>query len=546
MRLKQVTELIKVNMVYANPQMIEAKRNKEAKKGTPSSSPAYMSLVWQNLLMLGLFLFLFGMLFRNINLSQYPGMFTTSTGMFVLMALLQGFYIVYNLFYESRDLVHYLPLPFKEGEIFTAKLVVLLFMMLPYMLPIWMLFFFLGFSSGKAILPLIPGSFLLFVLLTLVVFAFAIVLVHFITKLPVFHKNKQVVTTGLYALSSFGMIAVIFFMSNMEPDEMEMTGQALPDVQVLPFVDVFYDMLVTPADLNAWLGLAGWAALLAVLALVVVKWVIPTFYQEDTSGTTEAAQSGKAVTSQKKMATETKSVNQTLLKYHLGLIQDGTLIMQFLSAKVLLPVIAIGPNLVNGVNLENTPMKLWPVFFFAGFVYTFLTLNAISIVGVIISLERENFLYIKSLPFSLSRYLRFKFVFAFVIEWIIPAALALFFILFARVPLVLGVLFMLGLTLGTLTVSHFYFVRDYRMLHLDWQNLTELFNRGGGTFLQALIIFGSVFGGVLAVVLVTMVLLFSPPVWQQVVGTAVVVLPLLLSIGLLVKYKKTFWPQFEN
>ena len=58
MRWKLVGELTKVNLLYANPQMIEKKRNKEAETGKPSKVSAYKSVLGQNLLMFVIF-FLF-------------------------------------------------------------------------------------------------------------------------------------------------------------------------------------------------------------------------------------------------------------------------------------------------------------------------------------------------------------------------------------------------------------------------------------------------------------------------------------------------------
>ena len=86
-------------------------------------------------------------------------MFTTYIVMFIVMAVLQGFYLIYNLFYESKDLIHYLPLPFTGSEVFTAKLAVLALLMLPYLIPVLSLFLLLGQDAGQPILITIIISF---------------------------------------------------------------------------------------------------------------------------------------------------------------------------------------------------------------------------------------------------------------------------------------------------------------------------------------------------------------------------------------------------
>lgn len=548
MRMKQVAELVKVNMIYANPQMIEKKRNKQAEKGTVSKVPAYMSVVWQNVLLVAIFLWMFSFMFSSIDLIQYPGMFTTFAATFILMALLQGFYMVYNLFYDSKDLVYYLPLPFKANEVFIAKLAVLAFMLLPYLFSVWVLFLFLGLDAGHTLFLLIPGSLLLFLVVMAIVFAFSLVLVHLMTKLPLFEKHKQVVTTTLYAISSLGMVAAIFFLTNRSTAAMDPETGVIPDMPVIPFIGAFYRILITPFNLEAWLGLIGWLLFLAALSFIVFKWVVPGFYQIEQTSSTNKKKPVKTTAPTKKAAVAQRptTVNKTLFKYNLGLLQDGTLIMQFLSSKLMMPLILLGPTVLEGANLADIPLLLWPIFFFAGFVYTFLSLNAISIVGVIISLDRENFLYMKALPFSMKHYLRFKYLFAFGVELILPLVLAIVAATLLQVPFVLGLFFLVGLIVGTLGLSHYYFVRDFRKLDLDWQNLTELFNRGGGTWLQVISIFVSVFVGILAVVFATMGLLFLPSIGQIALSIVLLLVPLGFTISLLVYYKKNFWPTLEG
>lgn len=545
MRMKQVVELIKVNMIYANPQMIEKKRNKQAEKGEAPKIPAYITIIGQNALMLVLFLGLFGFLFSAIDLVHYPGMFSTYISTFILMALLQGFYVVYNLFYDSKDLVHYLPLPFQASEVFAAKLVVLIFMLLPYLFPAWVLFLFLGMNAGHSLLVLIPGTLMLFLILMGVVFGFSLVLVHLMTKLPFFERHKQSVTTVLYSVSSLGMFGMVFFLSSTSTASLESTTEILSDLPVIPFISAFHSILVAPFSMQALIGLFSWLAALAVLSFIIFKWVIPGFYQTERTSSANQKQSSKQIEKTKSApAKRSASVKQTLFKYNLGLIQDGTLIMQFLSSKVLMPLVVIGPTILEGANLADIPLLLWPAFFFGGFIYTFLSLNAISIVGVIISLDRENFLYMKSLPFSMRNYLGFKFLFAFGIELLIPFLFGVLAIIFLQVPIVLGLFFLAGLTVGTLGLSLYYFVRDFRKLDLEWQNLTELFNRGGGTWLQVISIFGTVFIGILATVAVVMGLLFLPSFGQIALSIVVLLIPIAFTVGLLMYYKNKFWSQF--
>lgn len=548
MRLQHIKQLAKVNLISANPHLIEKKRSEEAKTRTASSFPPYMSVLLQSGLMLLVFFLLYSFMFFFIDFTQYPGMFTTYIVMFIIMAVLQGFYLVYNLFYESKDLIHYLPLPFKGSEVFTAKLAVLALMILPYLIPILSLFILLGQDAGQSILISIIVSLFLFLLLMMVVFFFSVVLVHLITKLAFFKKNKQAVTTTLYTLSSLGMTAVILFISSMDQEADIPYGQVLPDYQVIPFVQSFHQVLLKPLSLNAWFGISLWIVLLAILALIVFKWAVPGFYREEELDVRDRQKKTKNPKKDDSTALEkpSVSVNRTLWKYNFGLIQDGTLIMQHLSSSIVFPVIILlGPIFTNGIYLGGMTLHYWSLFFFAGFAYAFLTLSATSIVGVIISLDRENFMYLKSLPFSMKNYLKQKFLFAFIAEALLPLILGIAFIFIAKLPLLLGVLFLAGIIIGIFVLCHYYFARDFRLLYLEWQNLTELFNRGGA-FIQFVSIFSSLIIGLLSILLIGFLLNNLTPIWQTIVSVLTAAIPIMACIGTVKWYNERFWSRLSD
>lgn len=543
MQFQSLKELIKVNLIYSNPQVVDKQRNKEAKTGNPSKIPPYLSVLLQNSFLFFIFLILYGFMFYSINFAQYPGMFTTFTTLFLAMSLLQGFYVVYNLFYESKDLIYYLPLPFKGSDVFLAKLSVLALMLLPYLVPILGLLVMLGQDAGI----FLPLSFLislpLFGLISLAAFFFSVLLVHLITKLSVFKKNKQLVTTLLYSAASFGMIGIIFFLSYVNPIAEE-PGQVIPDMSVVPFIDVFYNLFIYPLQLSSWFGLLFWLVLVVVLGFTVIKWIVPDFYSEEE---VQATKSWSIKTKKRKRSVKkTETINPILWKYNFSLIQDGTLIMQRISSAIVFPIFFLGPLILNDLSLGQLSLRYWSLFFFGGFVYAFFTLNAISIIGVLISLDRENFLYLKSLPFSLKQYLKQKFIFGYLIETILPVLTAVLLILIAKLPLLLGLVFIAGIFIGLFVLSLFYFYRDYRLLDLEWQNLTELFTRGGGNFVQVISMLGSISIGFFLIVLIAILLSSLSPAWQLVLSIVVAAIPIGFAISAAIYYKKKFWSRLES
>lgn len=115
-----------------------------------------------------------------------------------------------------------------------------------------------------------------------------------------------------------------------------------------------------------------------------------------------------------------------------------------------------------------------------------------------------------------------------------------------KLPILLGLLLLLGLVIGTYALCLFYFVRDHKKLYIDWQNLTELFNRGGGNFIQVISIMGSIFIGVILVALLSFLVTALPPIGRLAVSVMAVLVPIAGSASVIKWYNKQFWPQFEE
>jgi len=100
-----------------------------------------------------------------------------------------------------------------------------------------------------------------------------------------------------------------------------------------------------------------------------------------------------------------------------------------------------------------------------------------NLTGIGISLERENYDYLKVLPFDMARYLKFKFWNLFVIQSILPFILLAIFSFVVGVQLIAILLMLIAWTLTCLAWSAWGYHRDKRLLVTNWSNVTELFNR---------------------------------------------------------------------
>ncbi|WP_027107795.1 hypothetical protein [Lacticigenium naphthae] len=541
MRWTPTLELIKVNLIYSNPQIVQKKRKKEGKG--EKTTEIYKSVLLQNVILFAVFLFLFGslFLFSGLNFTQYPGLTSTNLFLFVLLTFLQGMNSVYNLFYQSKDLINYLPLPFRQSEWFVAKFSVLMLTLLPFLIPILGIFLIVGIQANRLFIGVVLQALIFFIFILSLLFLLLVVLIHYLSQLPLFKRNKELFQTIFYTISSIGMFGAIFIISNRNTAA-SLPGELLPDSKSVPFFVNFHTLLVDPFDKQALLELSLGLILLLFLVVLLFKVIIPTFFNDQLNEQTTAVKRSAYKSGVQEV--KSRSLEKTLLKYNFGLVQNATLITQQISSTVIFPIIFLAPQIINGLSFEGLPLYYWKSFFWAGFVFALFTVNALSIVSVIISLDRENFTYMKSLPFSMKSYLRFKFWFAYGLELILPLLLSIVIFFFTHTPLLFAGLFISGLLLGMYCISLVYFVRDYRLLELDWQTITELFNRGSGAFGRVISMFVVMIVGGASTAGIT-VLSSLTGTWGTMLAIGVLALPILIGGGLTLYYKKKFWSKFE-
>src|SRR5690625_593533 len=140
--------------------------------------------------------------------------------------------------------------------------------------------------------------------------------------------------------------------------------------------------------------------------------------------------------------------------------------------------------------------------------------------------------------------MKYKFYFAFFIDWIISAIVLIGISLYLKLPM-LAVFFLLSsYTAGTYMTSIYYFMRDYRLLDLAWNNFSELMQRGVSQAVRIFIQLVILFFGILVIfgILFWFVFVISDTA-RLFVSIGIF---LLLSIGLYGMYtyaEKNFWPQ---
>lgn len=479
MRFKALKSLIRTNIIYTTPpSSLTRFRQKQAKKPDKKINVS-RQLIMTHLFTSLLYLLIFGVMSAFYPLVDHPGIFTNMVSIFSLMVLSQGFLSFYNVFYESKDLQSYRPYAFSEAEIMIGKSISVVLTVLLGALPILAYFVNLQIQSGNPIWLAIPIVLISLVVLGSVLAFGILIAVHFITKTSVFRQHKQVASNillGVTNLLIFGSIILV----NTQNRELLLkdTGSYLPPMEA------FYYFGVAPFEAQSLIGIGAWA-LAAVLLFSIVKWkVLPEFY-EAALKTSETVNKKQRV--RKFQLGNKKSFPRFVWSYQLSLISDGSVFLQSVFMSSVMPYLFILPGLMGfiqggGFELSPylTPKFLIPLMLITVFIATF-NAGSTNLTMIGISLERENFSYLKVLPFDMKAYLRLKFWYLFLIQSILPL------LIFVVVNLLLGTHWLSLLVMVLVWISNclawsiWGFQRDNRLLVTNWSNVTELFNRSNNT-----------------------------------------------------------------
>lgn len=537
MRFDSIKALVQVDLLQSNRQ---TNTNAQAKKLKKSN--IYRRLLIQNVAIILIFGLLFGSVLFNIPLAEYPGIFTQTMHFMILFSLLQLFQLVYNLFYDEGDLSAQLSLPFTVTELFFSKFISVIMTSFAYFMSPFILITILGTQTNHSILlSLVIGFFSSFLIMLVAILSIFIGL-DLLHRSSLFKKHRRMILLVLY-ITLFGFVLYSLYGNDSGGAAY---GIEVIDAKIVPLFIGFHEILIPGVQLSGWIKIGLWAILGLVLIFVMYKWIVPQLYSEDKSSEQKSKKP-------KKVSSASLSENskwKVFFKYQLRQLQDTSLVLQMLFSKFYLPFIMLAPVLFsdNPVDLSilNEIPHLWGAYLLVGASLGLVMISETTISGVIISFDKENYYYIQSLPISFQGYLKIKFYFAFFIEWLISAVVIIGLAFYLKIPIFTLIFLLIGYTVGTYLGSLYYYIRDYRLLDLNWKSFNELMQRGLSQGLRILI--------QLAVLAFGIFILFGVLFWFALLTTDLT--RIIISFGMLLlfiilifginKYAQTkFWNQFN-
>ena len=538
MRFYRILTLVKTNLIFATqPAQLQNYRKKQAKNPSKPVNVAMKTLM-QQLLFAVMFGALFGIPGAISGRSYPPLQFASTVFLFLMILISQALPAIYNVFYESKDFESYLPYAFTELEVILGKSLSIVVATLQGLLPILMLFGIHVYFSGGFILFTIPIALLGVLIFSAIVYLLMFLLCFFLAKIPLFRKYQSVIANILVFVISLGAVIGYQLMLTDSMVNTVLTGKMPAFIQP---VLAFYNAILDPFDMTVY-PMIGFVILVFVAILLLVKFIVlPNFYQ----AVSQTSSSKVKVERVKQMELDgSKLSTKFVIRYTLRQLMEGSVLTQTIISAGILPYLLLipavlsfsgGPVEISFMNLLNLNTFL-PFAMLITFIAFFNT-GGNNLLAVGISLERENYYYLKVLPFDMHQFLERKFWILFAIQSAIPVILMTVICTVLRLPIYMTLGIILSWGIISLGLSRWGYARDLKLFTPTWTNVIELLNRmrsGFKSVIFVVVLFGFIFGAIY--------LLIHLPEWNRtfvwVITIAYVVLILGLSIFATFYYKK--------
>ena len=538
MRFNRILTLVKTNLIFATqPAQLQNYRKKQAKNPSKPVNVAMKTLM-QQLLFAVMFGALFGIPGAISGRSYPPLQFASTVFLFLMILISQALPAIYNVFYESKDFESYLPYAFTELEVILGKSLSIVVATLQGFLPIVMLFGIHVYFSGGNFLLTIPIALIGALLLSATVYVLMFLLCFFLAKIPLFRKYQSVIANVLIFGISLGAIIGYQMILSKSVVNTFITGEMPIFLQP---VLAFYNAILNPFDMSVY-PMIGFVILVFVAILLLVKFIVlPNFYE----AVSQTSSSNVKVERVKEMELDgNKLSTKFMIRYTLRQLMEGSVLTQTIIAAGILPYLLLLPTVLNfsggptGFSFMNF-LNLNTFLPFAMLItfIAFFNTGGNNLLAVGISLERENYYYLKVLPFDMHQFLERKFWILFAIQSAIPVILMTVICTVLRLPIYMTLGIILSWGIISLGLSRWGYARDLKLFTPTWTNVIELLNRmrsGVKSVIFAVVLFGFLFGAIY--------LLIHLPEWNRtfvwVITIAYVVLILGLSIFATFYYKK--------
>lgn len=508
MRLKVIKKLVDINILYSSKEANLANLRKKQAKNPDKKVDVSGKLLRSYLVSSLLLLILFSNLAFHFPFEEMPSFFSSMVAILLVLAFSTSFTAFYNVFYESKDFASYSPYAFKESEIIIAKGLSVLLPALTGIVPILAYFLVLYIRLAPSLwlgLPLMLLSLaLLFVSVTLVM----VVVVHFLAQTAVFRKYQSIFANVMIGIGVLTPLLFVFFLQSTSRGIVD----RVRDIPLLLYpIHLFYKIAVEPFSTEAILGLLAWMGLTLFLLYLTKMKVIPRFYDVILLNSEEKVI--KERRSKEGISTAKKGFFRMVLRYNLSLLGQGTGVITVLFTSAFLPylmMIGLISKIRDSQLVPDIHPPYWLPLFFVGVLIAVFNNNITNLHSISLSLERENFDFLKSLPFDFVRYVKVKFWIIFAVQSFLPILTLLGLSLYLGLPILSMIYLLVSWIFASVILSCHHYFKDVKNLSTNWSSITDLVNRSNGIVKMVLLLIYGVILSISSLVSIFLVRSLSP------------------------------------
>ena len=363
---------------------------------------------------------------------------------FGVVTISQEIMFIYNIFFDSRDLNAYLPLPFKMSELFLAKMLTVFWSTLPVTLPLYVMMLLTAWQAQGFFWLRVLAASLAYLLLVILLCLLGNLLVFSLTRSKFFQHHKKIIT---FVLLGFSMVIIVFSYALFKD-----VFKVAEHVKVIAIALPFYKLIVMPS----WQAVIF--SLLEILGVIgILGWGLSKLFLRDLNAQLMSDKVTKVV----KKHHEFNNLDRVLQHYNIRLLSDPTLLLQVILGSLMIPLMFMLPGLWGqNLALQNITGRYYGIFLLVGVCLTPLMYGITSLGAIIISLDRENLYFIESLPLSLKRYLKNKFKIVCWLQMSLSFVVAVSLGIITHFPWWGWVYFLIGILSETYVCTIYFFVRD--------------------------------------------------------------------------------------
>lgn len=517
-------QIFKINLLYANPAVTTKMWKKDKYRLNPDKiykDIGIRSYVFGSIMML----FIYSLIFMPIDYSMFPYIVDYSILLFIVMNIFQTFTYFFNVFYESKDIEGYMTLPIDQSTVFNAKMAVVSLATMQLAIPMVSIILLYLIRIDYPIFLAVLFALIDFLLLWGIIIVLNTLVMNGLSKTAILTKFKTRIITAITVVTmilNVGFILVIQQFSNK-----------LAEKTILK-KDLVYGPLtkmMTSYTMHIFLIVVIFLVVATLYVLSVSK-LKNNFYSTIRKLQTNIVKSGnkKVKNVEKEMQLDNKLIDKnkdhllgnnssqshqninnksldsvdnissigdiseskleksektsfikTMFKYNLSLINDSTVISQSILLTIMMPVLVLFPNMINimkygGVEFISSNKLLFAIAISIA-VAVLSSVYSTGLPAIMISLDGENYNYIKSLPISEKRYFLLKYVFSVGITAIFPMLLLIAAFIFLKVGLLASVLGILSMLILSFSIGSQWIIFDHKHAMTNWQNISELYSR---------------------------------------------------------------------